>query len=68
MAREEIQLEAWKRLSKDLTSKQTHLRMLKKEGRTVLMSNPTWIPLEFSMAPIPTKNVMMPPSITVLLN
>lgn len=54
-AGEETQLEACKRLSKSLISGQIHLKTLKKDEKTALMSNPTWIPLEFCIALTPTK-------------
>lgn len=57
-----------KRLSEKLTSGQTHLSMVKKEGKSVLMSNPTSIPLESSTARNTTQNVMIPPSVAVQLN
>lgn len=57
-----------KRLFEKLASGQTHLNMVKKGGKTVLMSDPTSIPLESFKAPIPTKRITVPPSTTVLLN
>lgn len=56
-----------KRLSKSLIIDQIHLKMPKKNEKTMLMSNPTWIPLESFMALAPTKNVMIPSSIIILL-